>query len=272
MQQLTSLLAGGNEQVELDRAALELASLEYPGLAPEPFLLILDSYAVELASHLAANASALVYIQAANHYLFNELGFRGNAENYYDARNSCLNHVLAERTGIPITLSLIYMEIARRLAKPVFGIGLPGHFLVSYDDGKFSAYIDPFNGGRLLEAKECYALSRQVTGADFSSDPLALAPVSKRYMLVRMLNNLRGIYFTRMADRKALEVLNLLLTAAPDSATEYQQRAIVHLRLHQLAAAKKDLERYLSLAPEAEDRAETEKRLESLRRLLARMN
>src|SRR5579871_5756496 len=141
MQSLQDLLTGQSDTLDVDRAALELARIEYPTLEVHPFLEILDSYAVELSERLPADTGS-AYVAAANQYLFSELGFTGNAKNYYDPRNSCLNEVLTARTGIPITLSLIYMEIARRLAKPVYGVGLPGHFVVQYDDGEFSSFID----------------------------------------------------------------------------------------------------------------------------------
>jgi len=272
VQRLIDLLAGRDEGLDLDRAALQLASIEFPGLTAEPFIQLLDSHAVELAARLHENCSGPEFVAAANRYLFKELGFRGNAADYYDPRNSCLNEVLARRAGIPITLSIVYLEIARRLAKPVHGIGLPGHFLVEYRDTDYSAYIDPFHGGRVLRPEECLALARQVTGADFSADPSVLQPVGKRYMLLRMLNNLRGAYLSGAQDRKVLQVLNLQIEAHPRPAAEYKQRAIIHLRLKRFSAAREDLERYLELAPEAPDRAEAEKQLQSLRQWITGMN
>src|SRR5215469_9304065 len=131
MEPLADLLAGRSDALELDRAALELARIEYPGLEIDPFIAILDSYTAELSERLAGRSGER-YVQVANDYLFGELGFVGNAKDYYDPRNSCLNEVLTVRTGIPITLAVVYLEIGRRLAQPVFGIGLPGHFLVEY--------------------------------------------------------------------------------------------------------------------------------------------
>src|SRR5260370_16921174 len=103
---------------------------------------------------LADAASGLMgaeFVASVNTFLFEEIGFRGNAQNYYDPRNSCLNWVLDQRTGIPITLSLVYLEIARRIGRPIAGIGLPGHFIVKYDDGKYATYLDPFDGAKLLD-------------------------------------------------------------------------------------------------------------------------
>lgn len=272
MQELVDLLTGGAEHFHLDRAALQLASIEYPGLEPGPFLDILDSYAVELAARLPGGGDGPEYIRAANEFLFEELGFRGNTENYYDPRNSCLNYVLTERVGIPITLSVVLIEISRRLSKPVFGIGLPGHFIVEYRDSDYRVLLDPFHGGRILTTEECYALARQMTGADFSKDPAVLQPVANRQMLVRMLNNLRAVYLSRGADRKALEVVNLLIAANPDSAEDYRYRAAIHTRLKRFAPAKSDMEKYLALSPDAPDRREAEAQIQALRNWLAGMN
>jgi regulator of sirC expression with transglutaminase-like and TPR domain len=254
MSELSDLLAGRDTGMELDEAALLLARIEFPGLDIKPFLQILDSYAAELDSRGGS------FVAAANQYLFDELGFTGNSADYYNPANSCLNEVLASKTGIPITLSVVYLEIARRLGKPVFGIGLPGHFMLQYDDGSFSTYIDVFHGGRLLDAAGC------------TENPALLARVNKRQIVARMINNLRGVYFSREAHRKSLQILDLLIEAYPNSAEEYKERGITHLKLEQTRAAKADLERYLDLAPDAPDRTAVEKHLASLRRWMVGMN
>ncbi len=131
-------------------AALEIASIETPDLDQQPFLAILDRMASAIAARLPSGATGREFVAAANQYFFDELGFHGNEIDYNDPRNSCLDHVLDRRTGLPITLSVVYIEVARRLGQPVSGIGLPGHFIVEYKDGEFAAYIDPFHSGRLL--------------------------------------------------------------------------------------------------------------------------
>jgi regulator of sirC expression with transglutaminase-like and TPR domain len=272
MQPLLDLLTGRSEALNLDRAALELARIEHPGLDIEPFIGILDSYAVELSERLAGRLGGSDYVEAANRYLFGELGFTGNAENYYDPRNSCLNEVLTARTGIPIALAVVYLEIGRRLAQPVYGIGLPGHFLVQYRSAEFSAFIDVFHGGRLLTMAECFEMARLSTGAQLGDDPRMLAPASKRQIVTRMVRNLRGVYFMRHAYGKALQTLNLLLSADPDDAEEYKQRGLVHTEMRSFAAARADLENYLRLSPEAADREEIDKHLRALRKYQAGLN
>lgn len=272
VRELVELLSGHDEEVELDRAALELATIEYPQIEIGSFLDILDSYAVELAGRLQDDTSGPDFVIAANQYLFNELGFTGNAKNYYDPRNSCLNEVLTERTGIPITLCLVYMEIARRLAKPVYGIGLPGHFIVQYDDGEYQTFIDPFHGGTLLNPGECYDLARRSSGEQVADDPSLLMRVGKQHMIRRMINNLRAVYFFRRSYQKALKVLDLLLAANPESADEYKQRSVAHLEMKNYKASRNDLERYLKLAPDSPDREQMEKQLRALKQYIAGMN
>lgn len=198
MRALRELLTKPRSQVTLDTAALELATIEHPGLDPEPHLRQLDDLAFNIAERAGDLNDGVRFIRITNAYLFDELEFRGNEGDYYNPRNSCLNDVLAQRTGIPITLSLLYMEIARRLAKPVSGIGAPGHFLIRYDDGQVAALIDPFNRGRLV-AREQLAVDDNV-----------LVPVSNRLMLIRMLRNLEGCYVRANRFDKALAVTELL--------------------------------------------------------------
>ncbi len=249
MDGLSDFLAGRGPDLELDVAALVLAGIEYPALDAEPYLRLLDSYATEVAERLHHGKT---FVDAANRFLFEELGFTGNSADYYNPANSCLNDVILSRTGIPITLSVVYLEIARRLNQPAYGVGLPGHFLVEYDDGSYSTYIDVFEGGGLLDASGCYEL------AGAQPDPALLARVTKRQIIARMINNLRGVYLTRGAHRKSLRILNLLLELNPNSAEQYKLRGVTHLQLEHTRDAKADLERYLELAAAAPDRKAVE--------------
>ena len=259
--------AGG----ELDAAALEMAAIERPELDPAPYLDTLDQLASEIATRLGRAPDGPKFVRVANHYLFEELNFRGNETEYYDPRNSCLDSVLDRRTGIPITLSVVYIEVARRLGQPVSGIGLPGHFIVQYDDGKYSTFADPFHGGKLLSEEDCRVLAREV-GVDIAKEPSTLEPVSNRYILVRMLNNLRSSYFRSKDYRKAAKALDLLVDAFPKNAEYYKARGVARLQLREMRAAKSDLEKYLKCSPEAEDKAEVTKQLEAIHRWLGRLN
>jgi len=258
--------------VALDAAALEIAAIERPGLEPALYLRILDEFARELGNRLGDGARGARFVRTANEYIFGELGFCGNEADYYNPSNSCLDAVLDRRRGIPITLSVIYIEVARRLKRPVFGVGLPGHFVVQYNDGEYFTYIDPFHAGKLLSEDDCRRLAREIAGVDIAASPSALAPVSTRYILVRMLNNLRSAYFRSKQNAKAATVMDLLVDAFPENAEYYKARAVARLHLRQFSPARGDFEKYLKLAPEAEDRAEITAQLEEIHRWLGRLN
>jgi len=257
-------------EARLDVAALELASIEAPDLDPQPYLAILDRMASDIASRLPLGAAGREFVAAANRYFFDELGFRGNDIDYNDPRNSCLNYVLDRRTGLPITLSVVYIEVARRLGHPVSGVGLPGHFIVEYNDGEFSAYIDPFHSGRLLTADDCRQLARERTGSDAGST--ALAPVGTRYILVRMLNNLRSAYLRGKQFEKMVAVTDLLLEGFPENAGYYKARGLARLRMRRFRGAQRDLEMYLKYAPDADDRPQITQQLGAIHRWLGRVN
>lgn len=251
--------------------ALELATIEFPSIVVPHFVEILDSHAVELSERISDDMDGQEFVEVTNDYLFEELGFCGNDDDYYNAHNSCLNEVLAHRTGIPISLAIVYMEIARRLAKPVYGVGLPGHFVVKYDDGAYETYIDVFHGGRLMTAGECMDLAADTAGAEFVATADILEPVGSRQILIRMLNNLRLIYFRTKEHYKTAEVLNLLIEASPDSADEHLQRAVVSGQLRRFRAAVRDFEEYLRLAPGTANRAEIERQIDLIQKYLAQL-
>ena len=272
MQRLLDALRNEYSQIPLDIAALELASIEFPGLDPEASLFRLDNIAEQVASRLSGRASGLDFVRATNEMLFEILQFHGNDEEYYDPRNSCLNSVLTRRVGIPITLSVVYIEIGRRLNRPIHGVGLPGHFIVAYEDGNSRYWIDPFHSGRILSFADCSALAKQTSGVDLRSNPAVLAPVNKRQILVRMLSNLKAIYLRGHALDKARQVLDLLIAAMPEYAEEYRHRGLIHLKQFNHRAAKADLERYLKLEPNTPEREEVEKQLLLIERWKAGLN
>jgi regulator of sirC expression with transglutaminase-like and TPR domain len=260
-----------DHRINLGRAALVLAQLEYPELDVEDYLGQLDGFARAIEPRLAGRYDPDRVIAEMNGYLFGELCFHGNEEDYYDPRNSFLNDVIERRMGIPITLSVVYLEVARRLGLPFYGVGLPGHFLVKYDDGRRTVFIDPFSEGRLLDQEGCRELVRAVrsdvilTARDFGA-------VDNRYVVLRMLNNLRGIYLNQRQFRKALGVMDMVLTLLPASADEFKQRAYLHHQLRQWSRARLDLEKYLDLRPEAEDGERVKKWVQTLRGRIAMLN
>ncbi len=272
VQGLLDALRDDRSEVSLDSAALELASIEFPGLDAAAYVARLDAIAHDISRRVTEKSSAPEVIHAVNELLFGVLQFRGNSEDYYDPRNSCLNSVINRRTGIPISLSVVYIEVGRRLGLPIYGVGLPGHFIVSYDNGVERYWIDPFHSGRVLSFADCAALAKQTANVDLRTNPAVLAPVTKRQILVRMLSNLKAIYLRGQAFDKARQVLDLLIEAAPEYAEEYRHRGLVHLRLLNHRAAKADLENYLRLEPAAPEREQVEKQLLLIERWQAGLN
>jgi len=269
---LLDALRDDRSRVTLDVAALELASIEFPGLDQEAFLFRLDNLAEQIEAQLTPGANGLDFIKGTNELLFDVMQFRGNEEQYYDPRNSCLNSVLMRRLGIPISLSLVYMEVTRRLGRNVYGVGLPGHFIVAYEDSESRYWLDPFRGGRILSFNDLCALAKEASNVDLRNNPALLGAVTKRQMLVRMLSNLKAIYIRGEAFDKARQVLDLLIEAMPEYAEEYRHRGVVHLRQMNHRAAKTDFETFLRLQPDSPERETVEKQLLLIERWKAGLN
>jgi regulator of sirC expression with transglutaminase-like and TPR domain len=179
------------EQFDLEQAAWLLAQTSFPAINVEGYRALLDHYAADLRERIQTESSAGNLLKTFNSYLFRELGFSGNTAHYYEADNSYLNRVLDRRTGNPITLTLLYMLLARRLNLPVVGIGLPGHFICRYQSTSREIYIDPFNDGQLLDKADCV---RYLQNGNYSLNDDFLAPVSARRMFLRICGNLHQIY------------------------------------------------------------------------------
>ncbi len=256
----------------LDRAALEIVQLDIPGFAGEPYLQLLDEWAAELRQGPIDRLAGYSFVREFNSFFFDHLGFHGNVDDYFNPANSFLNAVMDRRKGIPITLCAVYMELARRLGRTVYGIGFPGHFLVRVDDDGVSQYVDVFYRGRLLSRDDCFAMGLAMTGIDYGERPEVLEPVTNRTILVRMLNNLRGIYITRKENRKLLQVLDLLLWANPDNAEEYFTRAMAKMNLHLYSSAERDLLQFLQMAPDDAIKDKITKQLELVRMMRSQLN
>jgi regulator of sirC expression with transglutaminase-like and TPR domain len=179
------------EEFDLEQAAWLLAQTQYPLINVEAYQALLDGYANELRGRLGSTAEPEATLTVINQYLFGELGFVGNEENYYDPENSYLNRVMDERTGNPVSLCLLYLLLARRLLLPVAGIGLPGHFICRYQSSAVEIYLDPFNRGRFLTKADCV---QHLVNANCSVRDDYLAPVSPRRLLLRICSNLHQIY------------------------------------------------------------------------------
>ncbi len=253
-----------DDQIDLAKAALWIAQDEYPDLDPAASLQQLDAMADELCDRLPAEQYPLKVIQTINQYLFEELGFSGNQTDYYDPRNSFLNDVLERRTGIPLTLSMIYLALAERLDFPMVGVGMPGHFIIRPRVTDMEIYVDPFHQGEVLFKEDCERRLEQVYQRSVSLTPEMLPEVTPRQCLVRMLMNLKMIYLKKSYFGKALSSINALLVLMPGTPGELRDRGLVLYELERWQEARESLAQYLALAPEASDQAVIQQLLDYL--------
>ncbi len=253
------------DPVPLDEAVLAIAEEEYPALDVEEQLVRLDRLGERVRARAPARDRAATTLSALRLVLVEEEGFRGNDREYHDPRNSFLNEVLERKVGIPITLAVIWMEVARRAGLRLDGVGFPGHFLAKYaSPGGTELFIDAFHGGELLSAEELVARYRARTGGR-DLDRRYLEAVAPRQILARMLHNLRRIYLERKDDVRAWWVLDRLLMLTPGQLEALRDRGLVAARLGVAAAAVRDLETYLARAPAAADADEVRRVLGGLR-------
>ncbi len=258
--------------IDLAEAALLIAKEEYPDLEVARYLSHLDGMAAEVRARVGSAQDPHRLIASLGDFLFREQGFRGNADDYYDARNSFLNDVLDRRTGIPITLSTVYMAVGLRVGVRLLGVGMPGHFLVKYVGADEEIVIDPFNGGAIVSSADCQRVLDRITGGKLPFDPRFLAAVGTRQILGRMLHNLKAIYVNGQSYAKALGVVERLLILDPQVATEIRDRGLLSCQIKRYPQAVADLERYLKLAPAAEDAKVIREHLRSLRQRVGSMN
>ncbi len=239
-------------EVDVARAAMLLAATEYPRLNVERELFAFQRLAGAISSKFLEDDDPLYCVNTISEHLFDVVGFKGDADNYYDPRNSYLNQVIERRTGIPITLAVVYMEVGRRLKVPLLGIGMPGHFLVRHREIE-NLYIDTFSGGILLSEEECRDILRDRTrgGLDWNRD--LLKPVSNREIIARMIRNLKAIYMADQDFVRALTISEFALALDPHSAMDRRDRGIVHYQLGHSAEALDDLVYYLDLSPNGPD-------------------
>ena len=257
----------------MDLAALAIAALENPGLDADACMRMLDALAERVKARHPANGPLLSGLQALKRVLADEEGFRGNTERYHAAENSFLDVVLEHKLGLPISLSIIYLEVARRAGIPLFGVSFPGHFLVATDlpDEGRKLVMDPFNGGQILTETGCEDLLRQVAPqVKFTPKLLHAAPVKS--VTYRMLNNLKRTYLDLGDGERALRVVDLMLALSPDHPGELRARAAILSALGAYRAALSDVERCLELSPNAPDHQSLQLTARALRQRVEFLN
>ncbi|MBZ4418185.1 SirB1 family protein [Myxococcus sp. RHSTA-1-4] len=271
-ERLVSALAA--EPPRLDLAALAIATLGSPALDAPGCLHMLDVLACRVqveAERLTEKGEALAPLRALRHVLADIEGFRGNEEDYHSPENSFLDQVLERKVGLPITLSVVYLEVARRAGISLYGVPFPGHFLVAHDAGDHKLVMDPFHHGDILTEHGCEELLKRVA-PQLKFDRAMLAPAPVELITYRMLSNLRRVYLGREDCERGLAVVDLLLLLAPDHPGELRTRAALLANLGAYRAALKDVERCLELSPEAPDRDRLELTARELRERAALLN
>jgi len=280
LQAFESVINKEDARIDLARACLMIAQDAYPGLEVERYLGEIERMAIRLRGRLPAAGGPEERVATLNQFLFDDLGFWGNTEEYYDPRNSYLNEVIDRKTGIPITLAILYMEVGRRVGLPLEGVSFPGHFLVRLRLRGGMLVLDPFTGGAAQsEAELRERLQRVIPEGVADNLPVAelpldqfLEPASNRQILARVLRNLKGIYREADKPERMLDVLNRMLLVAPDASVELRDRGLVYQRLECYRAALKDLSDYAEREPEAPDLDDVRVKLMELSALCARLN
>lgn len=258
-------------RIDLARAALVMARVEYPDLDVAEHLGRLDELA-EAAPARTRRADDLQRLHRLREYLFEDLGFAGNRQDYYDPRNSFLNDVLERRLGIPITLSLLLIEVGRRVGLPMEGIGLPGHFITSVRLGDGQILLDPFDRGTILTPDACAHLVERAMSQRVPLREAAFAPVTKRQFLARILNNLKGIYWRREEWARVVAMIDRLLVLDPGAGSQWRDRGMALAQLGEYRRGLADWERYLTDFPNAPDGEKVRGQLRRVRRKLAELN
>lgn len=271
-ERLVSALAA--EPPRLDLAALAIATLDRPELDAPACLHVLDVLACRVqveTERLKEKGEALASLRALRHVLSDIEGFRGNEDDYHAPDNSFLDQVLERKLGLPITLSVVYLEVARRAGIPLYGVPFPGHFLVAHDAGDHKLVMDPFHDGDILTEHGCEELLKRVA-PQLKFDRAMLAPAPVELIAYRMLSNLRRVYLGREDRERGLAVVDLLLLLAPDHPGELRTRAALLANLGAYRAALRDVERCLELSPEAPDRDRLELTARELRERASLLN
>jgi regulator of sirC expression with transglutaminase-like and TPR domain len=209
--QLLAFCLNQGEDFDLEHSVLLLSRTQYPEINPEAYSALLDSFAGDLRDRLDLNGDPIQILKVINEYLFREQKFTGDEQNFYDPANSYLNTVIDRRIGNPISLSLVYLLVAKRLRLPMVGIGLPGHFLCRYQSIKAEIYIDAFRGGRFLTKADCI---KHVVQLRQRFDDTCLAPVSSRRLLLRICATLQQIYTQRKSSEQADRLQRYLVALA----------------------------------------------------------
>jgi regulator of sirC expression with transglutaminase-like and TPR domain len=278
LQRFKEVLARPDAELDLAEASLLIAATEYEGLNWGHYLNRFETMADDVRLLRAGESDPYANVKVLNDYLYNTLQFTGNQDEYNDPRNSYLNDVLERRTGIPITLSLVYMEVGKRAGMPIEGIGLPGHFIVRYNyKDEFShkaeqILLDPFNGGTILSEEDCARLVTEIYRRPMPLTPVFMRPVTNKQFITRMLNNLKTAYVEQEDFHRALRVEKMLLMLDPQDWEEIRDRGAIHFRAGHYWKAIYDFQNYLRHAPNAKDSSQIRNYVNAIYKEIASRN
>ena len=260
-----------NDQIDLAKGALLIAKDAYADLDIEVYLQRLNQMAEELQSQIGKEADTRDQINHLNRYLFEAQGFTGSSqENYYDARNSYLNEVLERKIGIPITLSVVYMEIGKRIGLPLVGVGFPGHFIIKHRD--LETVIDPFEEGQILSDADLSERLTQLFREPVSMHPRFLQAVTNKEILARMLRNLRQIHFREGEHQKAVRTAEQITWLAPESAQDYRDLGYLYYQVNAYGKSLAAFNTYLHLSDDPPDQEEISRNIGVLTQQIAKLN
>jgi len=261
-----------DEALELARVALLVAAESDQDVDIDGELKQLEGWAEELKARVTPDLNNLQKLARLRSFVFDDLGFRGDRRDYYSPSNSLLHQVMKRRRGIPLTLSIVFMELGWRIGIPFEGVAFPGHFLVRLPGEPRDLLLDPYKRGMMVHEEDCRQMLLESTGGRMSYDPALTASVGKRDMVARLLHNLKGAYLRAGDDEQALAAVERLLVLHPDDLEEIRDRGLLLFRMGQYGRALDSLNAYLATAAGAADRETIEGHVKTLRQLLSELN
>jgi regulator of sirC expression with transglutaminase-like and TPR domain len=261
-----------DEALELARVALLVAAESDLEVDIDGELRQLEGWADELRSRVTPDQNNLQKLARLRSFVFDDLGFRGDRRDYYSPSNSLLHQVMKRRRGIPLTLSIVFMELGWRIGIPFEGVAFPGHFLVRLPGEPRDLLLDPYKRGMMVHEEDCRQMLLESTGGRMSYDPTLTASVGKRDIVARLLHNLKGAYLRAGDDAQALAAVERLLVLKPDDPEEVRDRGLLLFRMQKYGAALDALNAYLGAAAGAADHETIEGHVRTLRQLLATLN
>ena len=267
-QEFEAMVRRSDAEIDLAAASLMVARVEYPDLDIGAYVRKLDKMAEKVRDLIGVERHPSTVAAALVRYLFRELAFTGATDEYFDPRASYLNEVLDRGIGIPISLSIVYMEVARRAGFQVDGVGLPGHFIVKHPQPGGEIYIDPFNQGAVLSREDCVWKVHEIYNGNVEFQPYMLGAVTKRQILAREIHNLKTIYAAARARERALAMVEFLLILAPWDLDELRDRGMLRYHLGDAPGAIEDLETYLKYSSHAGDADAVRSNVRAIRRVL----